>query len=190
MVSKNETKLITLPNIRLGIFLTIFVMFAGVNTVALAQIKLGYVDSQSIVAKSADALTAQNKLAELNKAWQAEALEKENELKRMQEDLEAKQLMLSEQTIKEKQAQMQNLYLEYQQFQQVKWGPQGELQKEQARLMEPIITKINEIIKKVGNAEGYDYIFDVAAGNIVHVSAKQVNLTEKIIAELAKPAAK
>ena len=110
----------------------------------------------------------------------------EIELKGMQEELEAKKLMLSESAVEEKQTAMQNLYLKYQQFQQEKWGPQGELQVQQAKLMKPVIEKINETIKKVGDAEGYDFIFDVAGGNIVHVGARQVNLTDKIISELGK----
>lgn len=190
MISISKAKLISIFCIRVVILLAIFVMFGGVNTEVFAQVKLGYVDSQLIIEKSADAQSAQKQLAELNNTWQEEVGNKEAELKRMQEELEAKQLMLSEQAIKEKQAQMQNLYLEYQQFQQTKWGPQGELQQEQTKLMEPIIKKINETIKKVGIDEGYDYIFDLAAGNIVHVSASQVNLTEKVITELSKPVPK
>ena len=94
--------------------------------------------------------------------------------------------MLSEAKIKDKQTELQKKYISLQQFQQQKWGPQGDLQKEQARLMEPVIKKINETIKKIGTDEAYDYIFDVAGGNIVHVSARQVDLTEKVISELAK----
>jgi len=175
-------------NLKFFLVAAILIIIAGTTQTAFTQVKLAYVDSQTILEKSADAQAAQKQLAALNKSWEEEIRAKEQELQSLQEELEAKQLMLSEAAIKEKQTEIQNKYLAYQQFQQEKWGPQGELQKRQAELMQPIIKKINETIREVGDAEGYDYIFDVASGSVVHVSTKQVDLTEKIITELGKTA--
>jgi Skp family chaperone for outer membrane proteins len=52
--------------------------------------------------------------------------------------------------------------------------------------MKPVIDKINAVIRKFGTDEKYDYIFDVVAGNILHVSASQPDLTTKVLDELNK----
>jgi hypothetical protein len=45
------------------------------------------------------------------------------------------------------------------------------------------------VIKKIGTDEKYDYIFDVINGNILHVSASQPDLTERVLEELNKSVA-
>lgn len=151
-----------------------------------AQIKIGYVDSQKILESYKEAQDAQKQLAEINKTWEDEARNMQRELQTKQDELESQQLLLSDEKRKEKETDLQNLYLRFQQFQQEKWGQQGEAYKKQADLMKPVVDKVNGVIRKVGNDEKFDYIFDVVAGNIVHVSDSQPNLTEKVIAELNK----
>jgi len=159
--------------------------FAVANPVS-AQIKLGYVDSQKILESYKEAQDAQKQLAEINKGWEEEARNMQRELQTKQDELESQALLLSDEKRKEKEADLQNLYLRFQQFQQEKWGTQGEAYKKQADLMKPVIDKINGVIRKVGTDEKFDYIFDVVQGNIVHVGAGQPDLTAKVLEELNK----
>lgn len=160
----------------------------GTNPAA-AQLKLGYVDSQKILESYQEAVDAQKQLAEVNKAWEEEARQMQRELVAKQDELESQALLLSDAKRKEKETDIQNLMLQFQQFQQEKWGQQGEVYKKQADLMKPIIDKVNAVIRKIGGEEKFDYIFDVVAGNILHVSDNQPDLTEKIITELNKTVA-
>lgn len=164
--------------------LTVALLFAA-NPVA-AQLKIGYVDSQKLSESYKESQDAQKQLAEINKAWEEEARNMQRELQTKQDELESQALLLSDEKRKEKEADLQNLYLRFQQFQQEKWGPQGDAYKKQAELMKPVIDKINAAIKKIGTDEKFDYIFDVVGGNIVHVGASQPDLTEKVLAELNK----
>ena len=156
---------------------------------AAAQLKLGYVDSQKILESYQEAQDAQKQLAEVNKAWEEEARNMQRELVAKQDELESQALLLSDAKRREKETDVQNLMLQFQQFQQEKWGQQGEVYKKQADLMKPVIDKVNAAIRKVGGEEKFDYIFDVVAGNILHVSDSQPDLTDKIIAELNKTVA-
>ena len=151
-----------------------------------AQLKIGYVDSQKILESFKEAQDAQKQLAEINKGWEEEARNMQRELQTKQDELESQALLLSEEKRKEKETDLQNLYLRLQQFQQEKWGQQGEAYKKQADLMKPVIDKINAVIRKFGTDEKYDYIFDVVAGNILHVSDSQPDLTAKVLDELNK----
>jgi Skp family chaperone for outer membrane proteins len=58
--------------------------------------------------------------------------------------------------------------------------------------MQPIVDKINTVIKKIGTDDKFDYIFDTVNNNILHVSATQPDLTDRVLEELNKgvPAAK
>ncbi len=154
-----------------------------------AQIKIGYVDSQKIMESYKEAQDAQKQLAEVIKGWEDEARNMQRELQTKQEELESQALLLSDEKRKEKEADLQNLYLRFQQFQQEKFGQQGEAYKRQNDLMKPIIEKVQGVIRKLGAAEKYDYIFDTVAGNIVYAGTGQPDLTAKVVEELNKTVA-
>lgn len=171
----------------MGVCLAV-VILAGVDS-ASAQLKLGYIDSQKILEKYKEAQDAQKQLQDLNKRWEDEAKSMQQELQTKLEELESQALLLSDERKKEKETELQNLNIRLQQFQQEKWGNQGEVFSRRAELMQPIIDKINATIKKIGTEEKFDYIFDVVNGNILHVSATQPDLTDKVLEELNKSVA-
>jgi outer membrane protein len=170
-----------------GAWLAVAIL-VGANPVA-AQLKLGYIDSQKIIEKYKEAQDAQKQLQELNKRWEEEAKNMQQELQTKLEELESQALLLSDERKKEKETELQNLNIRLQQFQQEKWGAQGEVYSKRAELMQPVIDKINTVIKKIGTDEKYDYIFDVINGNILHVSASQPDLTDRVLEELNKSVA-
>ncbi|MCH7680911.1 OmpH family outer membrane protein [candidate division KSB1 bacterium] len=153
---------------------------------AFAQLKLGYVNSQQVLEKFKDALDVKKQLAELNTQWESEARNMQREIQKLQEELESQSLLLSDQRRQEKVQEIQTLGQKYQLFLQTKWGQQGEGVKKEVELLQPVYEKINTAIKKIGEAEGYQYIFDVVAGNILYASDDQPDLTEKLLAELNK----
>ncbi len=171
----------------MGVGVAMF-MLLGANS-ASAQLKMGYIDSQKILEKYKEAQDAQKQLQDLNKRWEDEAKSMQQELQNKLEELESQALLLSDERKKEKETELQNLNIRLQQFQQEKWGNQGEVFSKRAELMQPIIDKINATIKKIGTDEKFDYIFDVVNGNILHVSATQPDLTDKVLEELNKSVA-
>ncbi len=152
---------------------------------ALAQ-KIGYINSQQILANYKEAQDAQEQLDKINKQWEAEAREMQSQFQELGQQLESQSLLLSEQRQKEKQAELQALYQKIQQFQNDKWGQNGEFFRKQEEIMKPVYDKINAAIKKIGEEERFDYIFDVVAGNIVYASPSQEDLTQLVIEELEK----
>jgi len=164
------------------------IILAGVDPAA-AQLKLGYIDSQKILEKYKEAQDAQKLLQDLNKRWEDEAKSMQQELQTKGEEFDSQALLLSDERKKEKQTELENLNIRLQQFQQEKWGNQGEVFAKRAELMQPIIDKINVTIKKIGTEEKFDYVFDVVNGNILHVSATQPDLTDKVLEELNKSVA-
>ena len=168
----------------IGVSLAIIILM-GVQS-ASAQLKMGYIDSQKILEKYKEAQDAQKQLQDLNKRWEDEAKNMQQELQSKLEELESQALLLSDERKKEKETELQNLNIRLQQFQQEKWGNQGEVFAKRAELMQPVIDKINTVIKKIGTDEKFDYIFDVVNGNILHVGASQPELTEKVLEELNK----
>lgn len=151
------------------------------------KMKIGFVHSQKLLTTFQDALDANKKLEEIDRQWKTEGMEMQKEIERLNDQFETQSLLLSEAKKKEKQQEIQNLYMKIQNFQQEKYNPQtGEIYRKQAELMQPVYDKINDVIKKIGEDEKYDLILDTAAGNILHVSEAITDLTERVLEELNK----
>jgi len=152
---------------------------------AFAQ-KIAYINSQQILANFKEATDAKDRLEKINQEWEAQGRELQRQFQELGEQLESQSLLLSEDRKQEKQQELQNLYMKIQQYQQEKWGQNGEYFKKEAEVMQPVIDKINKAINKVGEEMKFDYIFDSVSANIVYASPSQQDLTEEILKELEK----
>lgn len=167
--------------------LALLVGVAANASYAQQPLKIGYINSNAILEKYKEAADVRKQLAELNSQWEQEARNMQKEIQTLQEQLESQSLLLSEERKVEKQQEIQNKYLEYQQFLQQKWNPQGgEAVKKEAELLKPVFDKINEAIKKIGDAQSFHYIFDTVNANLLYASDDQPDLTEQVLAELDK----
>jgi outer membrane protein len=165
-----------------AVFTAMALMF---SSSALAQ-KIGYVNSQKIVANYKEAQDVQERLNKINVTWEDEGKAMQKQFQDMGEQLESQSLLLSEERKKTKQQELQALYAKIQQYQTEKWGQGGEFFKKQEELMQPVFDKINQGIKKVAEELSFDYVFDTVAGNIVYASPKQTDLTDLVIKDLEK----
>ncbi|MBN2201980.1 OmpH family outer membrane protein [bacterium] len=155
---------------------------------AAGQAKLGYVDSPRILASYGPALDAQKKLDGENTQWVQELQKMQEDLQTMQQKLEQQSLLLSDAKKRESAQELQNLALKAQQFQQDHWGDQGKFFQRRGELLQPVFDKINEVINKVGEEGGYDFIFDTQAGNLLYAKSSH-DLTADILARLEKESA-
>ena len=173
----------------LSVISFVILLWAFFGGTAVAQIKIGYVDSQKILSTFPPALDAQKKLEAESNKWGQELQKMQENLKALQDQLDQQSLLLSDAKKKEKAQQIQDLALKIQQYQSEKWGNNGEFFKRRSELLQPVLDQINNAINKVGDEEGYDFIFDSVAGNILFAKSKY-DLTDKVLKELEKTSPK
>jgi outer membrane protein len=149
------------------------------------ELKIAYINSERILNESQDYKDAKKILEEEEKNYSKQARNMELDIQNLEDEIEAQGLMWSEEKKIEKQQEAQNIYLKYQQFLQDIWGQTGKLYQRNLELSKPIVDKINDVITRIGEAEGYDMIFDGAAGNLVYAKP-EFDLTDRIIEELKK----
>ena len=152
-------------------------MFAGV----FAQ-KFAYVNSQKISMEYQESVDAQNKFKELQNQTQVNYAKMVKEYQTLANEIESQSLLLSPEKKQEKMKLAQQKAMEVERFKYEKLGPQGELYKKQAELLQPVIDKINAAIQKVGEEEGYDMIFDGSAG--ILYANPGLDITQKVLDEL------
>ena len=167
--------------VRPGVILILALVFSA----QAADLKIGYIDSQRIFRAYKGTSDAQAKLDTEVAEWEKKAEDMRKEIEDLQNELEAQGLLLSEEKKKEKEATLQTKYGEYQQFVTSIWGPQGEAVKRNEELTQPIIEKIDAILKNIAEKENYTFIFDAVSGGLAYAKPT-FDLTDQVIEELNK----
>lgn len=162
------------------LFLTI--LSAGI---VRAEMKIGYIDSEKILTEYEESKDALAKLEAENKRLQKEYQDLQVRYQTLADEFDKKKFVATESWKQQKQQEIENLAMEIQNYQVEKFGPQGEIYTKEAELMSPVLDKINNILKKVGNEGGYDYILDTAQRSIVFADPKH-DLTSVVLYELSK----
>ena len=161
--------------------LTILLFAAAEN---FGQLKIGYVDSDTIMKQLPDAQDNQKKLDALIKEWQEELNKMEKDWKAKYDDYEKRKLILSEQKraeIEKELVQMEDATTKYRTD---KFGVRGELFQKQEELTKPVLNRIFNAIEEVAKENDYDFIFD-RSGDIIFLYAKeQYDVTNQVLEKL------
>jgi outer membrane protein len=155
-----------------------------IPAVGFAQLRIGYIDSETVMENLPDAQDARQKLDALIQEWQAELNALENEWKDKYDDYEKRKLIMTDQTRAELEQELIKLEQQIADFRENKFGTNGELFQKQDELMKPVQNKIFTAIEEIALEDEYDYIFD-RSGDIMLLFAKEEHdLTSRVIEKL------
>jgi outer membrane protein len=151
--------------------------------------RIGFVDIEQIIKQSE---AGKKGTAELKKSYERkqEAIKKrEAELEKEKDRLKQQQLagLLKESALKELEHDYTAKFREYQKLVAVS---NEELTKDQQEFMKKILLDIRDVIRKVGEKDGYNLILDVNNPFVLYHSKSGPNITARIISELNKSSKK
>lgn len=147
--------------------------------------KIVYIDTERVLEESKDTQEAQRLFAIEQENWQAELEEMDTELERLNTEYESKKMILTETGKAEAEETINQLLSQRQTFIQDIYGENGIAIQKNAELLEPILTKLKNVIEKVAIENNYSIVLDAASGAIRY--AKQnLDITDQIIEEMDK----
>lgn len=156
-------------------------LFAGFS---FAQLKIGYVDSDTIMDNLPDAQDARQKLDQMIQEWQTELTKLENEWKQKFDEYEKRKLIMTDQTRADMEQELVQLEQGIAKFREEKFGTNGELFRKQEELMKPVQNRVFAAIEEIATEDDYDFVFD-RSGDIMLLFAKeQYDLTPVVLDRL------
>jgi outer membrane protein len=161
-----------------------FAIFISVATVSFAQLKIGYIDSDTVMDKLPDVQDARQKIDALIQEWQSEIRVLENDWKTKYDDYEKRKLIMTDQTRAEAEAELIKLENDIAQFRDKKFGTNGELFLKQDELMKPVQNKIFNAIKQVAEEENLDFVFDRSGDIMILFAKEQYDISQKVLDKL------
>ncbi len=166
-----------------GILLSAFVLTVF-SIPSFAQLKIGYVDSNTIMDNLPDALDARQKLDALVKEWQDELNKKEAAWKAKYDDYEKRKLIMTDQTRSEMETELMNMEKDISDFREKKFGTNGELFQKQDELMKPVQNKIFNAIQDIAQEEDLDFVLDRSGDVMLLYAKEEYDLTNKVLDKL------
>lgn len=158
----------------------IFVLLA---TTAIGQ-KVGYVDSEYILEKIPEYKEAQKQLDAISAEWQSQIEKRYQLIDQMYKDLEAEEILLTEEMKRKRLAEIREKEEEALEFQKTKFGIEGELFRERQRLIKPIQEKVYKAIKDVARSSGYAIMMDKAGTTTLIYTNPKYNKSDAVLKEL------
>jgi outer membrane protein len=165
----------------------ILLLVISTATFANAQLKIGYVNIELILAYMPETQTMNQQLQTFqSKLGEKLQVKQQYSQSKYQEYLEKKERnpTLDEATFKEMEEELMKLDEE---IKIEAAESEQKLLKKRQELMEPILQKLNANLESLAIEEGYDYILNSHDGNGVSIvlrGPKEHNLTEKVFAKL------
>ena len=142
---------------------------------AHAQTKIAVVDAERAVMETEDGLRAAATLKKLFDAKQRELDKKQEELVKEREDIEKQRDVLSKGALAKRgdkwqrdMMQLQQKFVEYNQ----------DIQKKQNELLQPVMQKTHNIIRRIATQEGFDVVVDKKAVPYVR---SDLDVTDRVI---------
>ncbi len=152
--------------------------------ISFSQLKIGYVDSETIMKQLPEAQEAQRKIDVLIQQWQGELQKMRDEWKVKYEEYEKRKLILTDEARAQMEKELTELDRKIADFQMQKFGPDGELYRKQDEFVKPIQNKIFNAIKEVALEEGYDFVFDKSGEILLLYANEKYDLTQKVLNKL------
>lgn len=163
------------------VFLTLLFICAGVTSQAQ---KMGYVDIKLILESMDEYKTVKAKIDQISAKWQKELEEKYAAIEKMYADFAAEEVLLPEETAKQRKEAIWEAERLAKEFKKEKFGYDGELYKLQDREIQPIQDRIYEAVEKVAQEKKLDFIFDKSANAGLIFTNGLFDRTEDVMAKL------
>ena len=137
------------------------------------DLKIGIFNSQEVITILPDYNTAMSELENINLKYQTEGKKLQEELEKKYQEYASTAETLDQAIRQYKETELARLQQSIQEF---ATNAETTLKKKQQELMMPIINKIQQAIKKVGDENNFTYIIDNAANVVPYVSPKAENV--------------
>lgn len=160
----------------------------GAAPAAAQTLKVGFVNSQRILAETPGVQQAQQTLEREIGSLRAPLDTLERNLQTQQQQYQQQQATLSQQAREQRQQQLQQ---QFQAYQQRAAQVEQQAQRRQSELVQPVMRAINDAIEAERRAGGFSFIIDASQGGVIAVDPS-LDLTERVLARVrggAAPAA-
>ncbi|AWX45198.1 Nucleolar protein [Flagellimonas maritima] len=168
------------------VLLSLVILMSSLYGFSQRGVRIGYVDMEYILENVEEYRDANEQLNVKAQKWKQEIELKQSVVEQMKKDLMAEKVLLTDELIIEREEEIQVLETEMLNYQQDRFGPQGDLVLQKQLLIQPIQDQVFNEVQKIGGNKRYDFIFDKSADVVMLYSEKRHDISDLVLREIGR----
>merc|ERR1712023_126990 len=168
------------------VLLSAVVLMTSLYGFSQRGVRIGYVDMEYILENVEEYRDATEQLNAKAQKWKQEIELQKSVIDQMKKDLMAEKVLLTDELILEREEEIQILEKEMLDYQQDRFGPQGDLVLQKQLLIQPIQDQVFNEVQKIGANKSYDFIFDKSADVVMLYSEKRHDISDLVLREISR----
>ena len=170
------------------LFLLAIASIISLTTYAQKNVRIGYIDTEYILENVPEYQNATAQLESKVGRWKAEIEKRLSEVDQKKKQLTAESVLLTPELIEERQEEISIEETEILDYQQKRFGPNGDLMIQRKQLMEPIQDQIFTAVQEIATARKYDFVFDKSADVVMLYSADRYDISDQVLRSINRTA--
>jgi len=162
------------------ILFTLFILI-GFGAKAQKPTNIGFVDMEYILENVPEYQQASNQLDERVKEWRNEIEQKRQEIIELKSSLQNERALLTPELIEEREEEIAYQQEQATNYEQKRFGPQGDYMIQKRQLIKPIQDQVFTAIQEIGETRDFDFIFDRNSESGMLFAKKRFDLSDQVL---------
>ena len=163
------------------LYILVFVLIGSSYSHAQRGVRIGYIDTEYILENVPEYQEAMAQLDDKAQKWQVEIQSKLSEIEQKRKDLSNEKALLTKELVNEREEDIAFEEKEILDYQQKRFGPNGDLMLQKKQLMQPIQDQIFAAVQDIAAGRQYDFILDKSSDAVMLYSNKSYDLSEQVL---------
>jgi Skp family chaperone for outer membrane proteins len=168
------------------LFLLTIVSLLSFQANAQRGVRIGYIDTEYILQNVPEYSEATTQLDSKVQKWKVEIEEQLSKIEQKRNDLSNEKALLTKELIEEREEDILFEEKEILDYQQKRFGPNGDLMIQKKQLMQPVQDQIFQAVQDIAKAKKYDFVFDKSADVVMLYSAERFDISEQVLRTITR----
>lgn len=167
-------------------FIIFFGLLVSMSLQAQRGVRIGYVDMEFILSEMDSYQKATALLEEKSNKWKEEISLELEKIKKIEAEFEAEKPLLTPSLIEERLEDLEYEKKKLADYQQKRFGPNGDWIVNQQNLIQPIQDQILSIVQQIAAKKKYDFVFDRTSDVFMLYSEKKYDISQLVLKNIKK----
>ncbi|MBQ4818652.1 OmpH family outer membrane protein [Aquimarina sp. MMG016] len=149
-------------------------------------IRIGYIDMDYILENVPEYNEASADLETKVQKWKVEIEAELKEVEQMRKDLNNERVLLTKELIEEREEDITFKEKEILEYQQKRFGPNGDLFIQKKRLVQPVQDQVFVAVQELAKNKKYDFVFDRSSDLVMLYSADRYDISDQVLLRISR----
>jgi len=149
-------------------------------------VRIGYIDTEYILQNVPEYQEASTQLDKKVLQWKTEIEKKLSGIEQKKKELENESVLLTKELYDERMEDISFEEAEILDYQQKRFGPNGDLMIQKRQLIEPIQDQIFAAVQQIAETKKFDFVFDKSADVVMLYSAERYDISEQVLRTITR----